>query len=209
MDREQMILKNLGLVHMVVKRFINRGHDREELFQIGTIGLMKAVDRYDIETGYSFSTYAVPMIIGEIQRFLRDDGLIHISRGIKENARKIAIVRENIKKTENREATIDEISQLSGVNKDDVLMASEAMLPVDSEIQELMGTEDENIEGVVDKITVRELIKELEPMDKRLICLRYIEQRSQAQVGEILGMSQVTVSRREKKLLSELRCKMV
>ena len=111
-----MITENMGLVYMVAKRFANRGTDLQDLTQIGVIGLIKAIDRFDTSLSYSFSTYAVPLIMGEIRRFLRDDGMIHTSRQMKEHARKIAIVREQMKKTQNKEPTLQELAEKTGVN---------------------------------------------------------------------------------------------
>ena len=124
--REILIEKNLGLVHHIVKRFAGRGYDTEDLFQIGTIGLMKAIDKFDLGQGVQFSTYAVPMITGEIKRFLRDDGPVKISRTIKENGLKIKIARQQIQTRENREPTMQELAQISGLSIEEVVIAIEA-----------------------------------------------------------------------------------
>ena len=156
MTREQMILDNMGLVHMVVKRFLGRGCDREDLVQIGLLGLVNAVDRYDENLGNSFSTYAVPMIMGEIQRFLRDNSMVHISRKIKTDARKIANVREHIEKTENRKAKIDELMVLCDLTKDEIIMAIEAMQPLktEEELQNHVSRESDKIDTMIDEMTV-------------------------------------------------------
>ena len=126
--RQQMITENMGLVYMVAKRFANRGTDLQDLTQIGVIGLIKAIDRFDTSLSYSFSTYAVPLIMGEIRRFLRDDGMIHTSRQMKEHARKIAIVREQMKKTQNKEPTLQELAEKTGIAIEDLVVAMEALL---------------------------------------------------------------------------------
>ena len=113
-ERDALVVSNFGLIYMVLKRFSGRGYEQEDLFQIGVIGLIKAIDKFDLNRDLSFSTYAVPMIIGEIRRFMRDDGMIHVSRQIKDNARKIAIVKEQLKKMNNFEPTIQELSELTG-----------------------------------------------------------------------------------------------
>lgn len=127
-----MITENMGLVYMVAKRFANRGTDLQDLTQIGVIGLIKAIDRFDTSLSYSFSTYAVPLIMGEIRRFLRDDGMIHTSRQMKEHARKIAIVREQMKKTQNKEPTLQELAEKTGIAIEDLVVAMEAGREVDS-----------------------------------------------------------------------------
>ena len=119
--REVLIEKNLGLVHHIVRRFVGRGHDPEDLFQIGTIGLMKAIDKFDLKLGLQFSTYAVPMITGEIKRFLRDDGLVKVSRTIKENGMKVKLARQKLQGEEGREPTLQEISKATGLSAEDVV----------------------------------------------------------------------------------------
>ena len=207
MTREQMILDNMGLVHMVVKRFLGRGCDREDLVQIGLLGLVNAVDRYDENLGNSFSTYAVPMIMGEIQRFLRDNSMVHISRKIKTDARKIANVREHIEKTENRKAKIDELMVLCDLTKDEIIMAIEAMQPrkTEEELQNHVSRESDKIDTMIDEMTVKKLLDNLCETDRKIITMRYMEERTQSEIGRSLGMTQVAVSRREKKLLSLMK----
>ena len=207
MTREQMILDNIGLVHMVVKRFLGRGCDREDLVQIGLLGLVNAVDRYDENLGNSFSTYAVPMIMGEIQRFLRDNSMVHISRKIKTDARKIANIREYIEKTENRKAKIDELMVLCDLTKDEIIMAIEAMQPLktEEELQNHVSKESDKIDTMIDEMTVKKLLDNLCETDRKIITMRYMEERTQSEIGRSLGMTQVAVSRREKKLLSLMK----
>lgn len=209
-DRQGIILENTGLVHMVLKRFDGRGYDREELFQVGMIGLMKAVDGYNPETKYCFSTYAVPMIIGEIKRFLRDDGMVHVSRSIKENAWKIARAREQMQKTLNKEPTFEELKRITGLSNEDIILATEAMRPVEQipegekAVNSLMAYGNSYM-AIDNKITVEKLLMELDDQEKEIIRLRYEEEKTQAQTGQILGMTQVMVSRKEKKILDKLR----
>ena len=212
----------MGLIYMVLKRFANRGYDMEELFQVGSIGLIKAVDRYDETQGYAFSTYAVPLIIGEIRRFLRDDGMIHISRQIKDNARKIAIVREQLKKTDNYDPSIDELANACGLEREEVIMAIGTSTAVESIYQPVSGgkmSDAENVltvadqladdrneqETMLNRMAVRQLIEELDGQSKELICLRYLQGLTQMQVAKAMGINQVAVSRLEKKILLQMR----
>ena len=218
-ERDRLITENVGLVYMVLKRFLNRGYEQEDLFQIGVIGLMKAVDKFDVTREFSFSTYAVPMIIGEIRRFMRDDGILHVSRHIKDNARKIAIVKEELKKTKNTTPTLEELVEATGLSMDEVLVAIEAGLPVESIYQPtgsstegtqlLLADQLEDDRGdeleLINKITVRQMLDTLEERDRRLIELRYLEGRTQVESAKALGMNQVAVSRLEKKILLFLR----
>ena len=126
--REVLIEKNLGLVHHIVRRFVGRGYDPEDLFQIGTIGLMKAIDKFDLNLGLQFSTYAVPMITGEIKRFLRDDGPVKVSRTIKENGLKVKLARQKLQAGKGREPTLQEIMEATGLSSEDVVMAMEASI---------------------------------------------------------------------------------
>ena len=130
--REVLIEKNLGLVHHIVRRFLGRGYDAEDLFQIGSIGLMKAIDKFDLAYDVKFSTYAVPMISGEIKRFLRDDGMVKVSRTLKENGWKIRQASERIAHEKGREATLEEIALATGISKEDIVMAMEANVEVES-----------------------------------------------------------------------------
>lgn len=220
--RDKLMEENMGLVYLVLKRFGNRGHDMEELFQIGAIGLMKAIERFDLERNLAFSTYAVPMITGEIKRFLRDDGMIHVSRQLKEHARKIAMIREELKKTMNHEPTLKELEHATQLSSEEIMLAMGAMAEVDSISRPLAvgagheeGTgltildqlEDhrETEDRIIDRIAVRQLLETLAERERQLVELRYMEGKTQAQVAGILGMNQVAVSRLEKKILLHLR----
>lgn len=216
-SRNELVTENMGLVHMAAKRFYGRGVDNEELVQIGAIGLIKAIDNFDFRQPYQFSTYAVPMIIGEIRRFLRNDGMVHISRRIKENAGKIASVREKLKKTDNREPTMEELEKETGLGQEELVMAMEASLPVVSISRPAAGEDssltlmdqledDKNFEvPVLNKIAVDQAMEELEEQERKLLSLRYLENLTQAKTAAVLGLNQVAVSRMERKILKKLR----
>lgn len=219
--RESLVTENMGLVYMVVKRFTNRGADPQELSQIGAIGLIKAIDRFDPLLPYSFSTYAVPLIMGEIRRFLRDDGMIHTSRQIKDHARKIAIIRENLKKTENKEPTLQELVKETGLSAEEIVEAMDAVREVDSISRpiaedggKVLTLEDELEDGhhfetpLLNHLALKQVLNELEKDEAELIELRYMQNRSQTEVAQILGTNQVAVSRMERKILCKLRRKL-
>ena len=218
-ERDRLITDNTGLVYMVLKRFGNRGYEQEDLFQIGVIGLMKAIDKFDVSREFSFSTYAVPMIIGEIRRFMRDDGLIHVSRQIKDNARKIAMVKEELKKSRNLDPTMEELMEATGLSMEEIVVAMEAGLEVESIYQPVGGStegtqlvladqlEDGRVDEqeMIDRITVRQMLDTLGERERKLIELRYLEGKTQMESAKVLGMNQVAVSRLEKKVLLFLR----
>lgn len=218
-ERDALVEANTGLVYMVLKRFYNRGHEPEDLFQIGVIGLLKAIDKFDTNTDFSFSTYAVPMIIGEIRRFLRDDGLIHVSRQVKDNARRIAIAKEELKKQNSHDPTMEELVEATGLSVEEIVVAMEATTEVESIYQPLGGASDgsqlvladqledskENETELIDRITVAQMLDTLEDKERRLIELRYMEGKTQTESAKALGMNQVAVSRLEKKILLFLR----
>ena len=192
-ERDSLVTANVGLVYMVLRRFSNRGYEQEDLFQIGVIGLMKAIDKFDLTKDFSFSTYAVPMIIGEIRRFLRDDGLIHVSRQVKDNARQIAVVKEKWKKSQNEEPTLEDLSKATGLSVEDILIAMESTTEVESIYQPVGNTADgsrlllvDQLEDkkageteLIDKITVGQMLATLEERERRLIELRYMEGKTQ------------------------------
>jgi RNA polymerase sporulation-specific sigma factor len=221
---EQNLLaeNNIRLVHWVLQRFSGRGYDMEELFQVGTVGLVKAARRYEPGRGLAFSTYAVPLILGEIRRFLRDDGMIHISRKIKEDAAKIAGVREQMEKTENRQPTVEELTEALDLEKESVILALGSMGSVASIYEPLSGGQDERAGGewtmeeqltdwreaqseLIDRLAVRQLMEELDERSRTLISLRYLEGMTQFQTAKRMGMNQVAVSRLEKKILLHFR----
>lgn len=218
-SRDRLVTENVGLIYMVLKRFSNRGMEQEDLFQIGVIGLIKAIDKFDVSKELSFSTYAVPMIIGEIRRFLRDDGMIHVSRQIKDNARKIAIVKEELKKSNNHDPTMKELAEATGLTLEEILAAMEATSEVESIYQpigcqsdgsqlliadQLEDTKKNEME-LINRITVSQMLESLGERERRLIELRYIEGKTQSESAKVLEMNQVAVSRLEKKILLQLR----
>ena len=216
--QELVVKKNTGLVSSIVKKFLNRGYEYEDLFQIGSIGLIKAINNFDPSYNVRFSTYAVPMIMGEIKRFIRDDGIIKISRHMKETARKIKHLRENFAKINGREATITEISKELCITSEDVVMSMESLNSVEylyDTIHQDDGSpvllidkisEDKDYgSDVVDKVAIKEILNSLEPREKQIIIFRYFKDMTQSQIAGILGISQVQVSRIEKKVLEQMR----
>lgn len=218
-ERDALVTENVGLIYMVLKRFSNRGLEQEDLFQIGVIGLMKAIDKFDLSRELSFSTYAVPMIIGEIRRFLRDDGIIHVSRQIKDNARKIAMAKEELRKKNNHDPTMEELIKVTELSAEEILAAIEATTEVESIYHPIGGQADgtqlviaDQLEDtkkseldLIDRITVVQLLDSLGQRERKLIELRYMEGKTQRESAEVLGMNQVAVSRLEKKILLGLR----
>lgn len=221
--RDTFISENLGLVHAIVRRFEKRGHDREELFQIGCIGLMKAIDNFDLTLNLAFSTYAVPMITGEIRRFLRDDGMVKISRSLKENGYKVSQAKEALSKKLGREASLQEIAEYTQLSPEEIVMAVEANREVESIYQPVCGSEGDELllidqigaekniyeepekEAVLNEIVVGQLLLSLEDRERKIITLRYFENKTQCEVAAILHMTQVQVSRLERKTLQKLR----
>ena len=232
--REVLIEKNLGLVHHIVRRFTGRGCDLEDLFQIGTIGLIKAIDNFDVELGVKFSTYAVPMIAGEIKRFLRDDGLVKVSRTIKENGIKVKLARQRLQASEGREPTLQEIMKETGLTSEEIVLAMEASIEVESiysavyqddgsevylvdkvvrgvsgsvgsSMVGVSDSEDTEKEELLNRMLLEQLLDSLEPSERELICMRYFQNKTQVEIAGILGISQVQVSRMEKKILLRLR----
>ena len=216
--KELLFSKNTGLVHHVVKRFIGRcSIEAEDLFQIGAMGLMKAIEKFDIGYEVQFSTYAVPLIMGEIRRFLRDDGLIKVSRSIKENARKLKWIKEEMQQRTGREPTLSELSKESGISVEDIVTALDAVREVESidktvyesdgsevRLLDMLGNDSES-DAIIDRILLEKLLGGLDEREKSLIKLRYFDNKTQVQVAGDLGMSQVQVSRMEKKVLHRLR----
>lgn len=219
--RDTLVEENLGLIWSIVKRFNGRGHDLEDLFQIGSIGLMKAIDKFDSSFDVKFSTYAVPMITGEIKRFLRDDGMIKVSRTLKETAYKAHVTREVLEKKMGREPTLEEVSMEIGVTQEDIILAMES----NSEIESLYKTiyqgdgnpiylmdkleerENKN-DKLIDHIILEDVLKTLDEKERQIIHMRYFEDKTQSQIAQVMGISQVQVSRLEKKILKNLRGKL-
>ena len=229
--RNDVVMENIGLVYLVLKRFQDRGYETEELFQIGTEGLIKAVERFDPGKGFAFSTYAVSMIMGEIRRFLRDDGMVHIGRRVKQNARMIMEFRERCQKEGRADPTISEIEMETGLSKEEILNAMEAPFGWESlsapvgaggvfggglgsgvcgETEGLVlgdtiadGTRTE--QKALERVLVAQLLQELNGEERKLIYLRYHQELTQTQIAEAMNMNQVAVSRMEKKIMDRLR----
>ena len=219
--RETLIEENLGLIHHVVKRFLGRGVEAEDLFQIGAVGLVKTVDRFDLSFGVRFSTYAVPMIAGEIKRFLRDDSMIKVSRSLKELAVKAARLREQLLMERGEEPGVDELARRLKVEPEELVQAMDSSIEVESlqkvicqgssegvSLMERVEQGHDEQEELLRRMLLEELLSSLEPRERRLIVLRFFYDRTQTQVAMELGMSQVQVSRLEKKILSALKEKM-
>ena len=216
--REQVATENLGLVWSVVRRFAGRGHELEDLYQIGCIGLMKCIDKFDPAYDVKFSTYAVPMIMGEIKRFLRDDGMVKVSRSLKETAYKVYSVREQMMNEHGIEPTIEELASSLEIEKEDIVLALEAGSEVESIyktiyqndgnsiylIDKLVSSEDESRQAV-DRLALEELLGQLEEKERSIIRMRYFEDKTQTEIAGFLGISQVQVSRIEKKVLPKMR----
>lgn len=215
---EELVANNLPLVSSISKRFLNRGYEYDDIFQIGCLGLVKAINNFDSKFGVKFSTYAVPMIMGEIKRFLRDDGIIKVSRSIKNTARKIHYDKEALTKELNRDPTLEELSKYSGVNIEEILLATEStnslqylydvihqddgspVMLIDK-LSETGITDDE----ALDKIALKDVLSSLDKKSRQVIILRYFKDNTQIQVANMLGISQVQVSRIEKKVLKVMK----
>ena len=207
--REKVIVNNMALVWSIVRRFANRGYEAEDLFQIGGIGLMKAIDKFDMSYDVRLSTYAVPMIIGEIKRFIRDDGIVKISRSIKENNWKIKQAAGRFADANNREPTVEELVCATGLSKEDIVIAASAVKePEYIDRDDYTGLElrlEDDKEEVINQLLLEKLLGELKENERKLIEMRYYQEKTQTEVAKMLGMSQVQVSRNEKKILAKLR----
>ena len=219
--KEKIVSDNTGLVWSIARRFVNRGYDLEELYQIGCIGLLKACDRFESRYGVQFSTYAVPLIAGEIKRFLRDNGAIKVSRILKQNGYQISKAKEALLHKYGREATLDELAVYTGLCVEDIVMATEANREVESIQQTICGKDGTQVslverlvdeaqsevaaENIMNRILVGQAMEKLGEMEQELIRLRFFEDRTQTEVAKVLGISQVQVSRLEKKILIQMR----
>lgn len=210
---DRLVCENSGLIWSVVKRYLGRGTDAEDLYQIGCVGFLKAIDGFNTEYGTQFSTYAVPKISGEIRRFLRDDGTIKVSRGIKERAVLINTVRNRLIGELRREPTIVEISEKTGLSVEEIAVADSAMLEPESIQQsdingftlENVLTNTEGEDSMLERISLRQAIDQLNDREAFVIRLRYYHGLTQQQISKILNVSQVQVSRIEKKVILKLR----
>ena len=219
--KEKIVSDNTGLVWSIARRFVNRGYDLEELYQIGCIGLLKACDRFESRYGVQFSTYAVPLIAGEIKRFLRDNGAIKVSRILKQNGYQISKAKEALLHKYGREATLDELADYTGLCVEDIVMATEANREVESIQQTICGKDGTQVslverlvdeaqsevaaENIMNRILVGQAMEKLGEMEQELIRLRFFEDRTQTEVAKVLEISQVQVSRLEKKILIQMR----
>lgn len=214
--RDRLIKHNIRLVWSVVQRFLGRGYEAEDLFQIGCIGLLKAVDKFDLEYDVRFSTYAVPMIIGEIQRFLRDDGMVKVSRSLKELANKVRKTKDELSKKLNRIPTVQEVADVLGIDPEEIVFAQEANRAPTSihetvfendgdpiTLMDQIAEEDED--GWFEKIALKDVINRLSERERLIVILRYYKDQTQSEVAQRLGISQVQVSRLEKKIIARMK----
>lgn len=217
--RDLIVEKNMRLVWSVVQRFLNRGYEPDDLFQIGCIGLLKSVDKFDLSYDVKFSTYAVPMIIGEIQRFIRDDGTVKVSRSLKEMGNKIRKAKDELSKKLGRIPTVNELSEYLEIPAEDIILAQEAsrapssihetVFENDGDPITLLDQIDNGEEGRwFDKIALKEAILELDDRERLIVYLRYYKDQTQSEVAARLGISQVQVSRLEKKILQHMKDRM-
>ena len=218
----EMIEKNKGLVWSIVKRFSGRGYEIEDLYQIGTLGFIKAIKKFDTSFDVKLSTYAVPYILGEIKRFIRDDGPVKVSRSIKELGIKIKELQKEYIEKNGKDIKVEEIAKKLKVNKEDVVLALDSFKPVDSIYDssfqgdedgtcliEKIGTCENETNKLIDKICLNQLIEKLDSREKQIIMLRYYKGKTQSEVAKILGVTQVQVSRIEKKILNSMKVKLV
>lgn len=216
----RLLQTNGGLVRSIALRFRDRGTELEDLIQIGTLGMLKAIRSFDLKRGTAFSTYAVPLIIGEIRRHLRDDGMIKVGRGYKKLGMLLMRERNRIVSGEGREPGISELAAACGVSSEEAAVALDAMTPVSSLSDTVYGDEGATLESTVsdgteelerlsDHIALTQSIAKMQPMWRRIIMLRYYRNMTQQQTADSLGLSQVKVSREEKKILAFLRTEMI
>lgn len=219
--RDILTEKNMGLVHSIARRFQNRGVEMEDLVQIGSIGLLKAIDKFDTGYDVKFSTYAVPMITGEIKRFLRDDGMVKVSRSLKEEAARAYAVREELFLKTGREPALEEIAAELNIDREELVLAMESAVQIESlqktifqsdgsgiSLEDKLPQEKNQQEEVLDRLLLEQMLGMLEPKERELIYLRFFMEKTQTCVAKKMGMSQVQVSRLEKKILSRLREKL-
>lgn len=217
--KEKIVSENNGLVWSVARRFAGRGYDLDEIYQIGCIGLLKAMERFSFAYEVQFSTYAVPLIAGEIKRFLRDNGMIKVSRILKQNGYRVSQARLALANQYGRDATLSEISDYTGLKIEDIMLATEANREVESIYQTVCGhdgkemylvdklSEDDSreVDQLMDALLVEKAMNELDDMERELITMRYFQDKTQTQIASKLGISQVQVSRLEKKILRNMR----
>jgi RNA polymerase sporulation-specific sigma factor len=216
--RDKLVQHNMRLVYSVVSHLARPGCEFEDLFQVGCLGLMKAIDRFDLTYDVRFSTYAVPVIAGEVRRLIREDGMIKVSRSVRQLGRRLMAAREKLVADLSREPTIAELAGAVGVSPEEAVYAMEAALPVTSldesagrdgesafQVQDTVAAESGREDDVVDGVTLRKAIQRLPARDRRILLMRYFEEKTQAEVAAAIGVSQVQISRIEKRVLSALR----
>jgi RNA polymerase sporulation-specific sigma factor len=216
--RDTLVECNVRLVWSVVQRFINRGYDPDDLFQIGSIGLIKSIDKFDLSYDVRFSTYAVPMIIGEIQRFIRDDGSVKVSRSLKEIGNKIRRKKDELTKDLGRSPTVNEIAEAMDITPEEVVHAQEAAKSPHSIHETVFENDGDPITLLdqiadtdskwFDRLTLQDAIRNLDKRERIIVYLRYYKDQTQSEVAKRLGISQVQVSRLEKKILKEMKVNM-
>lgn len=217
--REKLIVENMGLIWSIVRRFAGRGYEQEDLFQIGSIGLIKAVDKFDTSYDVQFSTYAVPMIAGEIKRFLRDDGMIKISRSMKEIAYKAYLAREQLERKLKREPALSEIASEIGVTSEELAQAIDASAEIESlhkviyqgdgsdiSLMDKLPQQGDPCEDLMNHMLLEEMLSKLDKKERQLIYMRYYQDKTQTEIAKVMGVSQVQVSRLEKKILKKMKC---
>lgn len=216
-ERDAYVEQNLGLVHLCVKRFKGRGIEYDDLYSAGCVGLIKAIDAFDESRGVQLSTYAVPVILGEIKRLFRDGGAIKVSRSLKELSLKVVREKENFTKIHSREPQLSELSEILGAPEEDIVEALNVSSPPVSltedddsgEGRQLDVRVENHEERISELLSLKEVVNHLETRDRRLIILRYLRGKTQTETAKELGMTQVQVSRREKKILTMLREKLL
>lgn len=216
--RDTVFEENTGLIYSVAKRFVGRGVEMEDLIQIGSIGLLKAVDHFNTSFEVKFSTYAVPMIAGEIKRYLRDDGILKVSRSLKENCVRIYSAREKLEKELGREPVMEEIAQSAQLSVDEVVMSLESGAEVESlhkiiyqgdgndiSLMDRLQEKENGQDAALNRIFLDEILKKLDARERQLIYMRYFKDMTQTEIAVEMGISQVQVSRMEKRILKQLK----
>ena len=216
--RDTVFEENTGLIYSVAKRFVGRGVEKEDLIQIGSIGLLKAVDHFNASFEVKFSTYAVPMIAGEIKRYLRDDGILKVSRSLKENCVRIYSAREKLEKELGREPVMEEIAQSAQLSVDEVVMSLESGAEVESlhkiiyqgdgndiSLMDRLQEKENGQDAALNRIFLDEILKKLDARERQLIYMRYFKDMTQTEIAAEMGISQVQVSRMEKRILKQLK----
>ncbi len=214
--KEKLVVENSGLIWSIVRKFRGRGYDSEDLFQIGAIGLIKCIDKFDMSFDVKFSTYAVPMIMGEIRRFMRDDGMIKVSRPLKEIAARAKYTREYMTNKNGGEPTVTELAKEMGISVEELAEALDASREVESIFQTVYRSDGtpvylidrlsrDNADDITDSLALRQALMALEPRERRIIFLRYFKDKTQSETAKEIGISQVQVSRMEKKIIRRIK----